>query len=708
MKKSPKLFYGFGVNEKEFLEAQTKPSTVEFISATPKELTTPLSKSIMNSLNSGNEIVRLAFEVEPSNANNTGGIWRQKLRGVPDIILKRIAVQDSLVACIVRQRQNHVSTFGRPRVDRHSFGYTIDPNTGLLDTLDQKGRLDLNEQIKRAVARFATCGSTENLADEHQKTFSEYLSLIVRSGLVNGRFATEILQTTDPSTSKKSFHHFAAVDAGTIYPATTDWTGQEAVREEALRVLSRLAGEELTPENKEYRKYTWVQVVEGRPHQVFTNDELKCYNLYPVPDVEWGGFPVTPIDTVITAITTHINITTHNKMYFQSGRATRGMLVIKSDDVTQEVLSKIKQNFNASINSSQNSFRMPVFGIGTESEIAWQPLDPGGGRDMEFQYLTDMNAREILTAFMMSPDELPGWSYLSKGTNSQALSESSKEYQLTAARDVGIRPLLAAIEDFVNAELFPLIDPDLAKKARFSFKGLDAETPEQENERIAAAQSLWMSYNDILQIVEKPTIPTELGGNFPLNPVFRQVLDAYLTVGEILEKFFGVEGASKDPKLDYRRDQFWFQQVQLQLQQQQLQMAAQQSAQQPQGPDGGPPSPDGGGSPTPSPNRHDEGYIKNGQAMGNQNSKAQAQSDGAKQDQLSQVTDKPDTSDMGKALLGAYDEFSKSELALPPAKRKLITQHEKTVSMLINGFQRDSSEALDEILGIAKKFSKKK
>lgn len=44
----------------------------------------------------------------------------------------------------------------------------------------------------------------------------------------------------------------------------------------------------------------------------------------------------------------------------------------------------------------------------------WEPIDWGaiGRIDAEFKYLTDMNAREILSAFMMSPDELPGWSYL--------------------------------------------------------------------------------------------------------------------------------------------------------------------------------------------------------------------------------------------------------------------------------------------------------
>ena len=81
---------------------------------------------------------------------------------------------------------------------------------------------------------------------------------------------------------------------------------------------------------------------------------MACYNFYAVPDVELGGFPVTPLDTVISAVTTHINITTLNKLFFQNGRATKGMLVIKSEDANPSTIHTIKQNFNASINNVNN------------------------------------------------------------------------------------------------------------------------------------------------------------------------------------------------------------------------------------------------------------------------------------------------------------------------------------------------------------------
>ncbi len=68
----------------------------------------------------------------------------------------------------------------------------------------------------------------------------------------------------------------------------------------------------------------------------------------------------------------------------------------------------------------------------------------------------------------------------------------------------------------------------------------------------------------------------EWGGELVFNEGYRAILDQYFTVGEIKENFFGHEGASKDPRYDYFRDAFYFQQMQTMQAAQQLEMAAQQ------------------------------------------------------------------------------------------------------------------------------------
>lgn len=665
VKKTPtRLHFAFSANEEQTLK---RSEAVVYRSKVPGF--GDLAKSIVNL--PGQDVNRLSFEVDPRTDQATNGIYRRKVHGVPDVVAQTIARSDSLVANLARARQNHLASFGRQRPDRFATGFVIRPLPETVDSMNAEQRKELKARIQKAEKIFSTCGDTEGVTDEHQSTFSEWMSLSARNAVVNGRIATEIVHRGFGAARK--FHYFAAVDAGTIFQGVDQTNATEAVREQAFTLLNQLRAEHnpsketLTkePRPKSPRHFPWIQVIHGQPTQAFTSDELRTYNFYPVPDIETYGYPVTPIDTVISAITTHINITTHNKLYFQSGRATRGMLVIKSDDASPQMLNNLKQHFNASINNVNNSWRMPVFGVGTDEEVTWQAIDTGGGRDMEFQYLTDMNAREIFSAFMMSPDELPGWSYLSKGTNNQSLAESNNEWKLQAARDVGMKPLLLQFEDFINDQLFPLIDPDLAKICRLRLVGLEADSPEKEATRTQEDMAIWMGFDDVLERVEKKPVGREWGGAIPLNEGYQAILDKYFTVDEILEQFCDRKlTPEQKAQLNYRRDPFFFQFLQLQQQAQMAQQQAQAQAQQP-GPDGQPPQ-GGGGQPQPQP---DQGGG----------------------DQLARSIDQ------------AMMALTKSERQLPPGRRKLLAQQRATSEFIMRGFLRDAQETTAQIADVVQR-----
>lgn len=653
MKKSAnKPFYiGVTEDERQFNDRLSK-STVEVVGQQS------LEKSILNLLNGPEgSIERLAFTVDPTNQYTYGGVYKPITRLVPNVVKKRIATQDSLVSNIVRARQNHMFTFGKPRPDRYSLGFIIEPFPGVIDKMSDEQKETFSKRCDKAIHKLNTCGDTEGRKAKDIKSFAEWLSLSVRDAEVVGYVTTEIVYKTEIASNEKQFHYFAHVDAGTIYQATEDSDqAQQAVREEAFDLLERVTGkEDLIKEKFKGNDYDWVQVIDGTPRQVFTDQELKVANFYPAGNIELEGYPVTPIDTVISAITTHLSITTHNRLYFQSGRAARGMIVIQSDDVSPAVVHNIKQSFMANINSVDKAWRLPVFSVPTDSEITWQPIDTTGSRDMEFQYLTDLNAREILTAFMMSPDELPGWSYLSRGTNSQALSESKGEFQLEAGRDVGIRPLIQMFESFINKDIFPLIDADLAKIARVTFAGLDADSPEKEIVSIQQRSQVEFTFNDIMKVVEKPLIPRRWCSEIPLNPVYKSYLDQYCTVGQIMEYFMGVEGASKDPRWDYVRDPLYFQNEQLRLSKQQLQQQAQAAQQQPQ----------------------------------------QDDSSGQPNDLESGVNQ---ASEMMK---------SEANIKIPTNKRKLLQQQERAMKWLNDGLKEDSDQAIKVILEEVKKVAPK-
>jgi len=252
-------------------------------------------------------------------------------------------------------------------------------------------------------------------------------------------------------------------------------------------------------------------------------------------------------------------------LYFQNGRATRGALIINSDDVDSPTLEKFRQEFQASINGVQNSFRTPLMGIAKEDKIDWLSF-ANDKADDSFEFIYDQIARNILATFQMSPDELPGYGHLSKGSNSQTLSESNNEFKMEAARDSGLVPILQHFETFFNQRLIPIIDPILAKIVVLKFAGLDAESKEQEATRLQQEMPTSMTYNEVLQHVDKEVIPAYMGGEVPFNERIQLIWDKFKNVGEVKEFFMGSLGASLDPMLRFPRDPFFLQNMQLMAQ----------------------------------------------------------------------------------------------------------------------------------------------
>ncbi|WNM70316.1 portal protein [Myxococcus phage Mx1] len=637
--------------------------------AKSEEVEVPLTKSAINTtqdLKRGGQITRLAFEEDPTAINYYQSLWKPKAYLLPDYVLKQIGYRDSLVATILGARSNQIAAFGRELQDRFATGFRIEPRRGVMEDASDEQKEELQRRISNASKALGTCGSIEGVDPDDRQPLSIFLGLQARNGLLLGRFATEIIYTRE-SDGTRRFHSFRAVDAGTIYRAAPRHDSVESVRRQALHLLEQIRGpdaEKLRPEKFENEEYAWVQVIEGKPRQAFTPEEMIVHNLYPVTDIEMRGYPITPIDNAIDAVITHMNITQHNKLFFQSGRAARGMIVIKSTDVDQGLVSQIRQHFNASINSVQNAWRVPVFGVDPEDSVEWAPFDGGAGRDMEFQYLSDSNAREICAAFHISPEEVPGYQHLSRGTNNQALSESNNEYKLLAARDVGIRPLLNQFQDFLNDRVLPLIDPMVAQLCTLKLYGLDADTAEKESTRIQQDMAVHMTIDEILERTEKDPIGKEWGGRFLLNPAWQSVLDKYFTVGEIAEFFFERKGAAKDPGLAYIRDPFWFQWQQLQMQMQQMQMQQQQMEMQAQ-------------------------------------AQQQGQGEPGEEDQDGGSGEEPE-SELAAGADQVLEMISKSEAQLPSAKRRLLHRHNAIVKNAMDQWERDSKTALAEIVAVAK------
>jgi hypothetical protein len=507
-------------------------------------------------------VPRIAFTEDPVGKDNYFGLFKNKKRLLPDWTIKRIRQEDHLVASILRARGNTMSMFGRIRKDRFDIGIecTIKPEFEEVVTPDQ--RIKIQERQGRALSTLMNCGSNEGVSSEERMLFSEYLYTSGINGLSFGRFATEAIYEEDEMGEKK-FHRFRPVDAGTIMRAVKQGEYANDVRQSSIKLLEELTGCTIDRDSALAGKYSWIQVVEGTPRQAFSQDEMFVCNLFPSSDIEHNGYPVTPLDTIMQAVTTHISIETYNRLYFANGRATKGMMVIKSDEIDQATIEGIKQQFNASINSVGNSFRTPIFGVSSEDDVQWVAMNQQK-KDGEFQFLYDSISRNILSAFGMSPDELPGYGHLSKGTNQQSLSEANNEYKLTAARDTGIRPLILRFQDFINEEIFPLIDPELSQICTITLSGLDADTRQDEALRLQQDMPIHMTMDEVLDHVDKPGVGSHLAGDISFNERYQIIVDKYIETSSYMGHTID-PAHTVDPMLKYRRDGFWFQNIELMM-----------------------------------------------------------------------------------------------------------------------------------------------
>lgn len=512
---------------------------------------------------------RLSHEVDPRHRDVYNGAWRKR-KLLPDNVIKDVSITDSLVAAIVRARGNTMSMFGHIRRDRFDVGIEVKIKPELEPEVEPEQLEIIQARIDRFKNLLMNCGHTEGLAPSEQMSLPEFMQRQTWDGVRFGRMTTEIVYTQDPAlvtnvNEQGRFHRFRPVDASTIYKIYNpkDPSNLQA-RKASIASLSEQGSDQVEIPNPT-GKLKWLQEIDGFKQQTYSDDEMVVFNFYPVNDVETNGYPITPLDTCVNSITTHISIEAYNKLFFQNGRGGKGILALKSDEADQETIDDLKQQYMAGVNDVNNAFRTPMIAIGKDDGLEWVGTE-STTKDGEFAYLYDQIARNILSAFSMSPDELAAYGHLSKGTNSQTLSESNSEFKLTAARDTGLRPLIMKWEEFLNHRLFPLMDPELSQLCVISLSGLDAQSRDQEAVRLQQESGLHMSYDEIRKGVDKPIVGERMGGEFPFSERYQLIADKYLTAGELVSNFLKDPTARLDTLLNFRRDPFALQYMQMLMQ----------------------------------------------------------------------------------------------------------------------------------------------
>lgn len=468
-------------------------------------------------------------------------LYVNRLSRLSNKTLKDVSLRDWLVSSIIQNRIDTLYRFSRPQIKKFDLGFRV-----VKQDSNEEYTKEERAEIENIQAFIYNCGRIENTPDDDKIMFGEFLKMIVRDALTFGHVAVEKVKTR-----RGALHRFRPVPAENVYhinknaPKAQVENHIKAVKNSFKTTSDNDPANEYQVNEVPLDYYKFVQVsFDTRPLAVF-GDEDMIFRLYnPQNFADGSGYCYSPLELTIMNITHHMNTEHYNSNFFTHGQAAKGVLHLKGT-VTQSQMTAFRRQFYNLINGSQNAWRTPI--IAGLDDVQWVPM-AGGSKDMEYLNYNMHLMRAICTQFQIDPMEL-GLDLLvtgGKGVNNKDGNAAKIEF----SREKGLYPILMFIEDIMNRDIIPAIDPEFTKKYKFQFEGYTDETPQTEVALLQAEMTVNKSMNDLLTVARKETIKHPVG-DLAMNPSFWALVEKNMTRGEIRELFFKDKDASKKKELQY-------------------------------------------------------------------------------------------------------------------------------------------------------------
>jgi hypothetical protein len=211
-------------------------------------------------------------------------------------------------------------------------------------------------------------------------------------------------------------------------------------------------------------------------------------------------------------------VVTHNTQGF----STRGILVLQGN-VPQQQLDAFRRQWYNQVSAAANSWRTPIVS-GEDLAVQWVPLSMSN-RDMEWQAWMEYLVKVICAVYLINPLEI-GWA-TAPGGGTMGETGRRNEIMLEESKDVGLDPLLRFVEDFINHDILPFVNPKMAGIYKFQWVGLGQDDPNIETNRLIQQLSNYKSLNEVRMEAELPPLPPPIG-DIICNPVLSPFYQAML------------------------------------------------------------------------------------------------------------------------------------------------------------------------------------
>jgi len=452
-------------------------------------------------------------------------------------ILKSMGRKDSVVRAIINTRLAQVKPFTKPQKDRYSEGWIVqakkpadlsdEDKISLADPELQKDpeayeqkKFELERKLvslkakedkdKEEISEFlkhSGMSSSETDTTHKRWDLDKTVAAIVEDRLIYNYMAIELIPTKDGT----KLHHYYPMSAGTI----------KYVSQRAAEQYQKLLQQETMRRDAMQKRFDpskplkYVQVVRGKIVAAFTEDELIFEPATPTVDPEDNGYAPGELEYLINIVTAHLYAEAHNRNFFTQGIGTKGILHIKGDNISRAQLEAFKRQWFNQVVNTRNAFRPPI--IGMADDVKWVPLAQTN-KEMEFEAWMNYLIKICCAIYQIDPAEINF--DISKNATA-TIGNQNNEEKLKNSKDKGLRPLLDMIESVINNHILRYWKPDLADKYEFKFVGFQAESKQQEIDRLQKEVQVYKTLNEAR--IEMGKAPIE-NGDVVLNATYTQYL----------------------------------------------------------------------------------------------------------------------------------------------------------------------------------------
>jgi hypothetical protein len=404
----------------------------------------------LDNVNQRQDNVKAVF-FNPDEASDTGRGYKDPMfyGSLPFEVLRRMG-DIFVVRAVVNTRVEQVQNFLHFSTDEQKEGYTIRRKRNPFEK--QSTEHSREDQIKIAyIRKFLEEGGFHDKWESFD-TFQDFGRKVVFDSLTLDQLAFEIVRDRSWNLAR-----YRAVDASLIrFLDSIDPKFRDEF--EKYRFKGYLPKYCMAWQGQIMENPVTHESVIFYPWELGIGIRNKSTNIYK------NGYGTSELETLSSIMTWILWGFEYNGSYFSKGSSPKGIINVKSPNISQSSLDEFRQAWQQTMVGTRNSHRTPII---NGLDLQWLDLSKNTNRDMEFSDWLKFLLVMSCAVYRIDPSEL-GFQFKDQ-TN--IFGQAGQKERLQHSKDKGLKPILVFLQEVINYYLVSEMDEDF----EFVFTGVDAE-----------------------------------------------------------------------------------------------------------------------------------------------------------------------------------------------------------------------------------------